>query len=81
MNENDKIIPVGNAGTEDKPFVIAYMCALDYEYELAATSCRVYPSIQAHRANCSCGKNGSVEVAVHYVRYVENTDVNDKSGQ
>jgi len=75
MNNDDILIPRGNLGTDEKPFVLAYTCANTYEYEITETTSRLFPSVEAHRAGCICGKWGCVEVAVHFVRYIESDEL------
>lgn len=75
MDKNDEVIvPIGNAGTAEEPYVTAYMCRVAYEYEVVATTARLFPSVEAHQVGCSCGKWGSVEVAVHFVRYIKSRE-------
>lgn len=78
MNENEVIIPSGNKGTPEEPYVIAYMCYTAYAEEVTATTAKLFPSVEAHRAGCPCGKHGSVEVAVHFVRFIKSQETKQK---
>lgn len=82
MSTSDEIIvPIGNAGTKEKPYITAYMCRVAFEQEATATTARLFPSVEAHQAGCPCGKWGSVEVAVHFVRYIKSSETEQREAE
>jgi hypothetical protein len=71
-----QIIPMNRDNDED-PFVIGYMCLVDFECELgmASDGNTIYPSIEACKKYRPCTHScGIVEVAVLFRKIVQEPD-------
>ena len=65
VDSNDGDVRKGRSKT-------AFMCLTSFEDEIEGTSTRLFPCVEAHRSGCPCGKSGTVEVSVTFVRYIKN---------